>query len=102
MEQPAPPGRLRPEGSDVAQRPEAVERSAGRSRRDQIDIRFGRPGSGARRLTVAGTLYDAEEQRIVAYEFDAGFRYLAETRVHVAEWIGDEALQEGFAAWTWS
>ena len=33
---------------------------------------------------------DAEEQRIVAYEFDHGFRYLAETRVHVAEWIGEE------------
>ena len=32
---------------------------------------------------------DAEEQRIVAYEFDRRFRYLAETRVHVAEWIGD-------------
>jgi len=33
---------------------------------------------------------DAEERRIVAYEFDRGFRYLAETRVHVAEWIGEE------------
>lgn len=32
---------------------------------------------------------DAEEQRIVAYEFDRHFRYLAETRIHVAEWIGE-------------
>jgi hypothetical protein len=46
--------------------------------------------------------YDPEEQRIVAYEFDAAFRHLTETRVHIAEWIGDEALQEGFAAWTWT
>ena len=33
---------------------------------------------------------DGEDQQIVAYEFDPGFRYLGETRVHVAEWIGDE------------
>lgn len=33
---------------------------------------------------------DAEDQRIVAYEFDAEFRYVGETRVHVAEWIGEE------------
>ena len=39
--------------------------------------------------------YDPDEQRIVAYEFDAEFRYLAETRVHIAEWIGDEALAPG-------
>lgn len=32
---------------------------------------------------------DAEDQRIVAYEFDPGFRYLGEMRVHVAEWIGE-------------
>lgn len=107
-----------------------------RRARGLMEARFGRPGSGARRLTVAGTLYtlpelmarlgigfegcrtidgfelapghfavrfhDADEQRIVAYEFDAEFRYLAEMRVHIAEWIGDEALQEGFAAWTWT
>lgn len=35
---------------------------------------------------------DADDQRIVAYEFDPGFRYLGETRVHVAEWIGDGNL----------
>jgi hypothetical protein len=39
---------------------------------------------------------DAVEQRIVACEFDGSFRYLGETRVHAAEWIGDEA------PWTWS
>jgi len=33
---------------------------------------------------------DAEEQRVVAYEFDAEFRYLGESRIHVAEWIGEE------------
>lgn len=33
---------------------------------------------------------DFEEQRIVAYEFDGRFRYLGETRVHVAEWVGDD------------
>ncbi len=33
---------------------------------------------------------DGEDQQIVAYEFDPDFRYLGETRVHVAEWIGDE------------
>lgn len=34
--------------------------------------------------------YDAEEHRLVAYEFDAAFHYLGERRVHIAEWIGDE------------
>jgi hypothetical protein len=46
--------------------------------------------------------YDPDEQRVVAYEFDAEFRYLAESRVHVAEWIGEAALQEDLSAWTWS
>ena len=39
--------------------------------------------------------YDPEDQRIVAYEFDREFRYLAEMRVHIAEWIGEEALAPG-------
>ena len=39
--------------------------------------------------------YDPDEQRIVAYEFDGEFRYVAETRVHIAEWIGEEALAPG-------
>jgi len=33
---------------------------------------------------------DFEEQRVVAYEFDRQFRYLDETRVHIAEWIGED------------
>jgi hypothetical protein len=44
--------------------------------------------------------YDAEEQRVVAYEFDAEFRYLGEMRVHVADWVGDAALPEGESGWT--
>src|SRR5215471_8956126 len=101
--------------------------------RARMEARFGRLGSGARRLTVAGTsyslpelmtrlgiafegcrtidafglapgrfavrFYDPDEQRIVVYEFDDAFRYLAETRVHVAEWVGDAALAEGLAPW---
>ncbi len=100
-----------------------------------MESRFGRPGSGARRLTVAGrgyTLreamvrlglgfegcrtidgfelapgrfavryYDPEDQRIVACEFDAEFRYLGELRVHVAEWVGEDALQEA-PGWNWT
>jgi len=102
--------------------------------RSRMEARFGRPGSGARRLTIAGQaytlpdvmlrlglafegcrtidgialgpahfavrFYDAEEQRVVAYEFDAEFRYLGEMRVHVADWVGEEALQEGESGWT--
>ncbi|MBI4591009.1 MAG: hypothetical protein HY725_19455 [Candidatus Rokubacteria bacterium] len=46
-------------------------------------------------LTVSGRRFvirylDAEDQSIVAYEFDPAFRYLGETRVHVAEWTGEE------------
>jgi hypothetical protein len=51
--------------------------------------------------------YDAEEQTVVAYEFDAGFRYVGETRVHVAEWVGEDALhaaiwmtEDGGPSWT--
>jgi hypothetical protein len=102
-----------------------------------MEARFGRPGSGARRLTIAGQVYtlaeamarlgigfdgcrtidgvtlgpahfavryyDPEEQRLVAYEFDAEFRYLGELRVHVAEWIGEDAdLRPWEAASGWS
>ncbi len=35
--------------------------------------------------------YDGEDQRVVAHEFDADFRFLGETRAHIAEWIGEEA-----------
>ena len=39
--------------------------------------------------------FDAEDQRAVAHEFDADWRFLGETRAHIAEWIGEEA----FLAW---
>ncbi len=34
---------------------------------------------------------DAQDQRIVALEFDAEFRCLGESRAHIAEWEGDQA-----------
>jgi hypothetical protein len=40
--------------------------------------------------------YDGEDQRIVAHEFDANFKFLRETRAHIAEWIGEEAYFEWF------
>lgn len=44
---------------------------------------------GADRFVIR--FLDFDEQRVVAYEFDRDFRGLAETRVHVAEWIGEGA-----------
>jgi len=38
--------------------------------------------------------YDGQDQRIVAHEFDASFSFIAETRGHIAEWIGDEAYYD--------
>ncbi len=38
--------------------------------------------------------FDAEDQRAVAHEFDSEFRFLGETRAHMAEWIGEEAFFE--------
>jgi hypothetical protein len=35
--------------------------------------------------------YDAQDQRVVAQEFDGTFRLLREARAHIAEWIGEEA-----------
>jgi len=35
--------------------------------------------------------YDAQDQRVVAQEFDADFHLLAETRAHIAEWFGEKA-----------
>ncbi len=35
--------------------------------------------------------FDAEDQRAVAHEFNADWRFLGETRAHIAEWIGEEA-----------
>jgi hypothetical protein len=40
--------------------------------------------------------YDGQDQRIVAHEFDANFRFLRETRAHIAEWIGEDAYFEWF------
>ena len=34
---------------------------------------------------------DAQDQRVVAYEFDAEFHCLGEIRAHIAEWEGDQA-----------
>jgi hypothetical protein len=34
--------------------------------------------------------YDGEDQRVVAYEFDASFCFLGEIRAHIAEWIGED------------
>lgn len=35
--------------------------------------------------------YDAQDQRVVAQEFDSTFQLLCETRAHSAEWLGEEA-----------
>jgi hypothetical protein len=35
--------------------------------------------------------YDGQDQRVVAHEFDADFKFIAETRAHIAEWIGEDA-----------
>src|SRR2546425_10211618 len=35
--------------------------------------------------------FDAEDQRAVAHEFNGDWRFLGETRAHIAEWIGEEA-----------
>jgi hypothetical protein len=35
--------------------------------------------------------YDAQDQRVVAQEFDTNFHLLLETRAHSAEWLGEEA-----------
>jgi hypothetical protein len=34
---------------------------------------------------------DAQDQRVVAYEFDAKFHCLGEIRAHIAEWEGHQA-----------
>ena len=34
---------------------------------------------------------DAQDQRVVALEFDASFHALGEIRAHIAEWEGDQA-----------
>ncbi len=40
--------------------------------------------------------YDGEDQRIVAHEFDSEFRFVCETRAHIAEWIGEDGYFEWY------
>jgi hypothetical protein len=40
--------------------------------------------------------YDGQDQRIVAHEFDANFKFIAETRGHIAEWVGEDAYYQWF------
>ena len=42
--------------------------------------------------------YDGQDQRIVAQEFDSSFKFLAEHRAHIAEWIGEDAYYESIAS----
>lgn len=35
--------------------------------------------------------YDAQDQRIVAHEFNDDLNFIRETRAHIAEWIGEDA-----------
>lgn len=41
--------------------------------------------------------YDGQDQRVVAHEFDANFRFLGETRAHIAEWIGEDTYYSLFS-----
>jgi hypothetical protein len=43
--------------------------------------------------------FDSEERSIVAYEFDADFRRVGETIVHIQEWMGDEYFDFNWGAW---
>jgi hypothetical protein len=40
--------------------------------------------------------YDGQDQRVVAHEFDSSFNFVAETRGHVAEWVGEDAYYDWF------
>jgi hypothetical protein len=50
-----------------------------------IDVKLVSPGRFVLRY------YDGQDQRVVAHEFDEQFHFVAETRAHIAEWIGDDA-----------
>jgi hypothetical protein len=41
--------------------------------------------------------YDAQDQRVVAQEFQSSFGLLSETRAHSAEWLGDQAYYSFFS-----
>jgi hypothetical protein len=43
--------------------------------------------------------FDSEERSIVAYDFDADFRRVGETIVHIQEWMGDEYFDFSWGAW---
>ena len=43
--------------------------------------------------------FDSEERSIVAYDFDADFRRVDETIVHIQEWMGDEYFDFSWGAW---
>ena len=40
---------------------------------------------------------DAQDQRVVALEFDSEFRCLGESRAHIAEWEGDQGYFSGYS-----
>lgn len=44
-------------------------------------------------------VFDLEERMVVAFEFDADFRYLAENRVHIEEWMGDDYYKFNWGIW---
>jgi hypothetical protein len=41
--------------------------------------------------------FDAQDARVVAYEFDNHFHMLGEIRAHIAEWIGEDAYFSFYA-----
>jgi hypothetical protein len=43
--------------------------------------------------------FDSEDRSIVAYEFDADFRRVGETIVHIQEWMGDAYYDFNWGAW---
>ena len=45
------------------------------------------PAVGAGRYAIR--FFDGEERRIVCLEFGADLNYIAEHRVHIAEWLGE-------------
>ena len=40
--------------------------------------------------------YDGQDQRVVAHEFDGDFRFVRESRGHIAEWVGEDMYFEWF------
>ncbi len=44
-------------------------------------------------------VFDLEERMVVAYEFDASFRILAEHRAHIAEWMGEDYYNFKWGVW---